>query len=221
MKDFISVETLLREAEEKGIDFGKGDPYNRLRYYTKIGWIPHMVRKKGSKGSTRGHFPSSTIDRLLLIQELKNKGFSNDEITEKLALKDRAQSFYSVITSEQLRNKILGYSAFIMILFILLAEMGVIQLGKEKNQLITQNNTPHNQVQILDAGTAFIPEQQSTVFVKSDQVYANSKIYVTFKNDYAPATRYWIAQQTTQEGFLVELDAPTLANAEFDWWVSN
>lgn len=48
--DFISVEKLIKILKEKNISFGKGDPYNRLRYYTKIGWLPHMTRKKTKKG---------------------------------------------------------------------------------------------------------------------------------------------------------------------------
>lgn len=220
MSQFISIETLLKQAKERNIDFGKGDPYNRLRYYTKMGWIPHMVRKKGDKGSTRGHYPTSTIDRLELIQELKNKGFSNDEISQKLKMKDKAQSFYGVLKSDEIRSKALTYISFLMLAIILMVEIGYVKVGKQRDLLVQQNSTPHSQVQILDSGTAFIPEQQNTIFVKSNQVYANSKIYVTFKDDYGPATRYWISKQTTQEGFSVELDTATISNAEFDWWIS-
>ncbi len=221
MKDYISIDALLKEAEEKGIDFGKGDPYNRLRYYTKIGWIPHMLRKKGQKGSTKGHYPKSTVDRLLLIQELKNKGMENEEITQKLLMKDKAQNFYNIIKSENIRSKLITYMSFIMLGFILLAEIDFIQLGKPKELLLAQTSNSQGPVQLLDSGTAFVPEQQSKVFVKSDQVYPNSKIYITFKDNFAPATRYWVANQTPQEGFLVELDAPLQKNIEFDWWISN
>ena len=31
MESLISTEKLIEEAKTKGIDFGKGDPYNRLR----------------------------------------------------------------------------------------------------------------------------------------------------------------------------------------------
>ncbi len=221
MKDYISIDALLKEAEEKGIDFGKGDPYNRLRYYTKIGWIPHMLRKKGQKGSTKGHYPKSTVDRLLLIQELKNKGMENEEITQKLLMKDKAQNFYNIIKSENIRSKLITYMSFIMLGFILLAEIDFIQLGKPKELLLAQTSNSQGPVQLLDSGTAFVPEQQSKVFVKSDQVYPSSKIYITFKDNFAPATRYWVANQTPQEGFLVELDAPLQKNIEFDWWISN
>ncbi len=221
MKDYISVDVLLKEAQEKGVDFGKGDPYNRLRYYTKIGWIPHMIRKKGQKGSTKGHYPISTIDRLLLIQELKNKGMENDDIAQKLNMKDKAQNFYNIVRSENVRSKLVTYMSFIMLGFILLVEIDFIHVGKPKDILLAQTGNPQGPVQILDSGTAFVPEQQSKVFVKSAQLYPNSRIYLTFKDNFAPATKYWVASQTPQEGFLVELDAPLLKNVEFDWWVSN
>lgn len=221
MKDYISVDALLKEAQEKGIDFGKGDPYNRLRYYTKIGWIPHMVRKKGQRGSTKGHYPISTIDRLLLIQELKNKGMENDDISQKLNMKDKAQNFYNIVRSENVRSKLVTYLSFVMLGFILLVEIDYIQIGKPKDLLLAQTNGAQGPIQILDSGTAFVPEQQNKVFVKSNKVYPNSKIYITFKDNYAPATKYWVGNQTTQEGFLVELDTPLSKNVEFDWWVSN
>ena len=44
--ELINIKDLIQELKNKNIDFGKGDPYNRLRYYTKIGWIDHMIRKK-------------------------------------------------------------------------------------------------------------------------------------------------------------------------------
>ena len=57
MESLISTEKLIEESKTKGIDFGKGDPYNRLRYYTKIGWLPHMQRKKNDEETsiTTGH----------------------------------------------------------------------------------------------------------------------------------------------------------------------
>jgi len=48
-----------------------------------------------------------------------------------------------------------------------------------------------------------------------------SKIYVTFTNSYAPATRFWIAEKKAGESFAVELDASVSTNAKFDWWIIN
>ena len=44
--DSVQVIKLIKQAKKEGVQFGRGDPYNRLRYYTKIGWLPHMTRKK-------------------------------------------------------------------------------------------------------------------------------------------------------------------------------
>ena len=221
MSDFISVNELLKQAEQMGIDFGKGDPYNRLRYYTKMGWIPHMVRKKAEKGGTKGHYPTTTLDRLLLIQKLKEKGLDNDEIEKKLKMRDRVHNLYSLLRSDVIKNKIITYGSFLMLLVILLAQFNILNVGPPRNQLIFQNTTPQGTTEIADAGTAFVERSQNKAFVKSLHVYDNSRIYISFKDDYSPATRYWVATQLLNEGFEIELDSSVLRDSEFDWWITN
>lgn len=220
MKDYLSIKELVKEAEDQGIDFGKGDPYNRLRYYTKMGWIPHMIRKKGSKGSTKGHYPLSTVDRLVLIQKLKDQGLSNEDISDKLVLKDKVTNFYSIVKSDEIRNKVVTYATFIMILVILLAQMGYLKIGKPKEEMIIFSNELASQIQIVDSGTGLVTEGENRVFVNSTNVFDNSKIYVTLKGDYSPASRFWVAEKTNGEGFTLELDTPPLTTVEFDWWIS-
>ncbi len=223
MEKYLSVEELLAEAANRGVDFGKGDPYNRLRYYTKMGWISHMTRMKEDDGKTKGHYPESTIDRLVLIQKYKEEGISNEEIERRLAMQDKTKSFYSALASEEVRKKMVLYGIFIMVIIILIAELGIIQIGKPKTtQLIIQGTqtNPESQVQIGGAGTAFVPQNSQTVVVQSPNVTETAKVYVSFKDDYAPATRFWVSEQIPGESFTVELDAPTANNAEFDWWVT-
>jgi len=49
----ISIDEVIERAKKLGVDFGKGDPRNRLRYYVKIGLLPHAKRKVFQKQSTR------------------------------------------------------------------------------------------------------------------------------------------------------------------------
>lgn len=223
MKKFLSIDELLKEAKKKGVDFGKGDPYNRLRYYTKINWIPHMTRKKDEEGYTKGHYPTSTVDRLVNIQKLKDLGLSNDEISRKLALREKTKNLYAALGSEDLRNRLILYGTFIMIVIILAAELGIINIGERKSsQLVLQNSQGATQsIQIVDSGSAFIPEDEDDLFVDSEDVTVNSKIYVSFKEDYSPATKFWVSEQKQGEGFTIELDVSTSSNAEFDWWITN
>ena len=71
---------LIQRAKEAGFDFGKGDPVNRLRYYTKLGSIPHAQRKQAQAGQafTVGHYPISTLDQLLKIQGIRRKDIGGD-----------------------------------------------------------------------------------------------------------------------------------------------
>ena len=74
MSSLIEVEKLIRMAKKEGVSFGKGDPYNRLRYYTKIGWLPHMERKRVKSGDVVGHYPKWVLSRLVMIDKLKKQG---------------------------------------------------------------------------------------------------------------------------------------------------
>jgi len=114
MNELISTEKLVQEAKRKGVDFGKGDPYNRLRYYTKMGWLPHMVRKKeDDKDDVKGHYPSWTVKRILQIEKLKDQGYTNEEITKKLASTNFIDSIYSQLSSSDMKVKVMIYASFL------------------------------------------------------------------------------------------------------------
>ncbi len=221
MNDYLPIDEFIKLAEQKGVDFGNGDPYNRLRYYTKIGWIPHMTRMKGDEASTKGHLSKSIVDRLLYIQELKDSGMTNDEITEELSKQSKFQTLISIIKSEKFQNKFTAVALLVMLFIVLVSELGVIKIGKSQTpaSFIVQNNNPN--ISIIDAGSAFMPRGEKTVFVTNVEVTETSKIYVSFKNDFSPAAKFWISEQIPGTGFRVELDAPTLNDAEFDWWITN
>lgn len=220
MEELIAIEKLIERAKEKGVDFGKGDPYNRLRYYTKIGWIPNMKRKKSEKGNVDGHYPSWVIDRLVEIENLKAEGISNEEIGEKLKIKESRNKIKEFLKDSRTKNQIAFALIFVILSLILLTELGIFRNPKSQAQLIVQTaqSIPN---QIVDLGTGFVPAGQNKIFVRSNSIHSNSKVYVAFENDYFPATRYWIDEKVTLEGFFLQLDAPTNSDAQFNWWITN
>ncbi len=224
MDQLISIENLIEAAKNKGIDFGKGDPYNRLRYYTKIAWLPHMVRKKDASGNTRGHYPIWAIDRLVEIESLKALNVSNDDISKKLKVKTRLQNILENLNTKESRNQLVIYASFIILILIVSNEAGVIRLGKPKPSATTSeyslslNNSPK---QMLENGTAFVPKNQNKLFIQTPLIKSNYKVYVTFTQDYSPAARFWVSNIQEYKGFLVELDTPVFNNTEFNWWITN
>ncbi len=74
-----------------------------------------------------------------------------------------------------------------------------------------------------DASTGFgtISRGSKSSVIKTSQVKANSKVYITFKGDYSPASRYWVSDIKAGNSFRVRLDAETNRDVEFTWWVIN
>jgi len=224
MDELISLEKLIEEAKNKGVDFGKGDPYNRLRYYTKIGWLTHMTRKKDDKGNTAGHYPISAVDRLVTIENLKEAGHSNEEISKKLQIKTRLQSFTDVLFSKETRTHVITYLSLGILLLIFANELGIVRLGQasvKKDPISTDLYPTNGPKQTIDSGTAFIPKNQKKLFIQTPLIKSGYKVYVTFNQNYQPATRYWISDIKDYRGFTVELDTPVFENSEFNWWVTN
>ena len=217
MDDYISIDKLIKQAKSKGIDFGAGDPYNRLRYYTKIGWLPHMIRKADKSGNIKGHYPTWSVERLVLIENLKADGLSNDEISQKLKTKNRFQDVMSVFKSPEIRKQGVLYLVLILATVTFLNELGIINFGKSKSILAIEDSKT---LQIIQSGTSFVPKNQKKIFVSAESIRLNSKVYVSFTQDYSPASRYWVSDLKDQDGFLVELDAPVFDNTEFSWWLS-
>lgn len=225
MSELIAVKELIRKAQSKGIDLGRGDPYNRLRYYTKIGWLPHMVRKSGDTGVVEGHYPKWVLDRLSLIDKLKESGLSNSEIERRIRsenVRNSLGNIFSFLSSPAKRRQLILNLSFAFIFLILLSELGVISGGTTKQDLLQISNQPlRSAVTIFDSGSALLPASENTIFVKSNTVTAISKINITFTENYSPASRYWVTKVVPFEGFYVALDSPTAQNANFDWWVTN
>src|SRR3990167_5644364 len=214
MERLIATDDLIKEAEKMGVKFGKGDPYNRIRYYTKMGWLPHMVRKEG-----KGNFPNWALDRLVMIERLKDKNFSNEDITKKIEESNRFISVKNVLWFPESRIRLVIYISFALLLFIVSSELNVFPIGISK-KLLTQSKSGISN-QILSSGNSFMPAGSVKIFVKEPETTVTSKIYITFNQNFTPATRYWVSDKIPFKGFYVELDAPTVNNTEFSWWITN
>jgi DNA-binding transcriptional MerR regulator len=219
MDEYISIDKLIKLAKSKGINFGSGDPYNRLRYYTKIGWLSHMIRRADRHGNIKGHYPAWSVDRLVLIEDLKSQGYTNEEISEKLKTKTKVEGVFMALASPEIRKQLISYLILIAVSLVLANEIGAIQLGKLKSQIMTVDDL-NQQMQIVQNGTSFVPKNQSRIFVTATKIKANSRVYIAFTQNYTPANRYWVSKIVQQDGFEVELDAPVLNNVEFNWWLT-
>jgi len=219
MSSLIEIDKFIRMAKKENVDFGKGDPYNRLRYYTKIGWLPHMERKMSRDGEVKGHYPAWVLERLVLIDKLKKRGANNEHITSKIDTRNKLHGLYAKFNTQNFKNKLISYATVFIVFLILLTELDIINLSKSKNQPIidySESLTP----QIIDSGSSFVPSGKNRVFVKNSQITSGSKVYITFNQDFSPAARYWVSKVETQKGFYVDLDAPVFDNVEFSWWIS-
>ena len=83
-ENLISIEEVIRRAGELGVDFGKGDPKNRLRYYTKIGLIPHAQRASFGGRPPTGAYPEYVVSILVLIDKKLKEGKSILQIKREL-----------------------------------------------------------------------------------------------------------------------------------------
>jgi|GEM_PF-602715 DNA-binding transcriptional MerR regulator len=223
MSKLIVANNIIKQAKKKGVDFGKGNPYNRLRYYTKIGWLPHMTRQKDKKGSVVGHYPAWVVSRLEYIQGLKDKGLTNEEITEKIEtqnVKQSVSSAFNFLKNAEQRNQLIAYITLLMLAAVLLIETGAIPLGTTKRDLIQDAKQVGIQKQILDSGGAFVQKNEKLLFIKSKNITTTSKVNITFEENYSPANKYWVAKKVPNEGFYLELDLPTAQDATFNWWIT-
>lgn len=226
MAELITADKLITKAKSKKIDLGKGDPYNRLRYYTKIGWLPHMERKKDSGGNVVGHYPSWIVERLELIDELKGQGLSNDAITQKIEAENNKRNLSKALgflKTPENRIQTAAYISLVLLVLILATETGAFSpTGTTKRDLINSTVVADNEFdQIIDSGTGAISENEKVVFVKTNKVNPRSKVHITFEDNYSPATKYWVEDKVSFEGFYLETDAAVAQDSIFNWWVTN
>ncbi len=78
--NLISIDEVIFRAKKRGVDFGKGNPRERLRYLTKIGLLPHAKRKSFNGRSPNGAYPEYVIELLVEIDQKLKLGKSIQEI---------------------------------------------------------------------------------------------------------------------------------------------
>lgn len=218
--ELIAVDELIKKLKESNIDFGKGDPYNRLRYYTKIGLIPHMIRKKNDKNTNSGHFPKETFEKIITIEKLKDSGISNEEIirkfknTSEVSLKHK---FFEIFKENITINKVF----IILILLGLIFEIyrfSTVNFLKTNslvsNQILSENNN-------LVSGVSFFPSGQKKVFIPSNIVKENSNILITLRGNIFPATNYFVSEIKENIGFYVETNLEVSKEVKFSWSLIN
>jgi hypothetical protein len=72
-----------------------------------------------------------------------------------------------------------------------------------------------------ESGEATFAAGTSRTAVGSAQVTSVSRILVSFRGDYAPATRYCISEVRDHDSFILGLDTAISADTSFNWWVVN
>jgi hypothetical protein len=225
--ELINIKDLINELKKKNIDLGKGNPYNRLRYYTKIGWIDHMVRKKDLNGVVVGHYPKSVIEKIIEIENLKKDGKNNEEIThllkEKLIQKVDNKKIKKVEFLKFLLEKI-----NINIIILLVIVLGFIFELNNYNSLKEKLPINQNQIdsivvenKILEKGKNVIPSGKNKIFINSKKINEKSIVLLSFEGSIAPANYYFITQKILEEGFLVETNYPVAKDVNFSWIIIN
>jgi hypothetical protein len=86
-ENLISIDEIIEQAKKLGVDFGKGDPRNRLRYYTKIGLLPHAQRKSFNGLPPNGAYSKETIGALFEIDKKIKEGKSIQTIKREIGRK--------------------------------------------------------------------------------------------------------------------------------------
>src|SRR3990167_10225829 len=81
--NLISFEEVVTRAKRAGVNFGKGSPHNRLRYFTKIGLLPHAKRRSFGGHNPSGAYPEWVINRLVEIERELAKGKSVQALLRK------------------------------------------------------------------------------------------------------------------------------------------
>src|SRR3989344_157344 len=216
-ENLISIDQLIKSAKKEGVGFGKSDPYNRLRYYTKISLLPHMERRLGKGGKLEAFYPKDALPKLIKIEGLKEKGLSNEDILKEL--KKEEISFKSYLASKINTKNLVISASSLFLLIIVLHQRGVITLGKENDQKLLNPDDVTKGLNVVDSGTNVLKGGKNKTFVRSTKVTELSQIEVAFKDSYEPAQNFWIETRIPQEGFILSLDNQISQEASFSWWV--
>ncbi len=71
------------------------------------------------------------------------------------------------------------------------------------------------------SGSGIVEAGESEVQITNSLITDSSRVFITFRDSYAPASRHWVSEIKDGEGFTVTLDEPVEFNARFDFWIIN
>ncbi|MCX6759690.1 MAG: hypothetical protein NT012_03975 [Candidatus Nealsonbacteria bacterium] len=83
-ENLISIDEVIRQVQDLGVNFGNGDPRNRLRYYVKIGLLPHARRKCFNNNSPEGAYSKDVVGLLFEINRKIKAGKSIQAIKREI-----------------------------------------------------------------------------------------------------------------------------------------
>lgn len=225
--ELINIKDLIFELKKKNIDLGKGNPYNRLRYYTKIGWIDHMVRKKDSNGVVVGHYPNHVINKIIEIETLKREGKNNEEITEYFKKRhlnnqgNKQEISERINLLELLKNKV-NINVVILLIIMIGFIFEVSNYNSLKDKLpINATKVDQNSITISERGKNTLPSGKNKIFINSKNIQSNSLVIVTFDESIEPATYYFVNQKIFEEGFNLQTNLPVKKDVNFNWVIIN
>jgi len=87
----ISIDEVIERAKRLGVDFGKGDPRNRLRYYVKIGLLPHAKRKAFKNKFPEGAYPEEIVWKLFEIDRMIKAGMGILQIKREFEEREKKE----------------------------------------------------------------------------------------------------------------------------------
>ena len=221
----ISVEDLIKILKEKNIDLGKGDPYNRIRYYTKIGWIPHMVRKKNESNVISGHYTEDVIEKIMLIEKMKSQGLGKEEITKKI--KDQISIYNRYIENknvifEKITDVIKKHLSISKLVFVLIIVTFLVDIlfFRNKDSILKSNievGSFPNENMYFSSGETFIPKGQNKIFINQNNIKSQDTVLVSLEGNIFPASFYFISEVKEDLGFYIETNLPVSNEVKLKW----
>jgi hypothetical protein len=222
--ELIPIDELIKFLQDKNINLGKGNPYNRLRYYTKIGWIPHMTRKKNSSGVIMGHYPKDITDKITQIENLKSQGKNNDEIDKILnpKISDEKTKFTfdkALVLFKRININYLFILIIILGFFIEFVRNSPINNNKLSNEILKEENSRN--INITKTGISFIPKNQNVIFVPVESISPTSVIIITFYSDIGVNNSHFVGNIKLNQGFYLQLSKQVSEEIKFSWVILN
>ena len=71
------------------------------------------------------------------------------------------------------------------------------------------------------SGQGLVEAGSAEIVIGNSLIKENSKIFVTFRDSYEPATQYWVEEVKEGESFKVRLNEPVGQDTRFDYWIVN